>query len=129
VKAKSVTHHLANTKKKAAQDVRTRSGAQHVRGATQYDARTSLNAAADTQVAEFERTFTLRYVWWENGNATIAIGSWSTSARTLKASTTPPNSCQETMELIAVARTFLPHRGFLSKERMPALWVFAQPLK
>jgi hypothetical protein len=52
-----------DTKKQAAKGVRTRRGTGPVQGAPRRDARNSTRAAAERQVAEIERTFTLRYEW------------------------------------------------------------------
>jgi len=52
-----------NMEKKAARKIRTRSGARRIQIATPRVARTSLQAATDRQIAEIERTFTLRYEW------------------------------------------------------------------
>jgi len=58
-----------DTRKKAAKGVRTRRGTGPVQDAARRNTRNSIKAAAERrvaaerQVAEIERTFTLRYEW------------------------------------------------------------------
>jgi hypothetical protein len=49
--------------KKAERENGTSTSARHVRVSTRRDAQTTLQAALDRQVAEIERTFTIRYEW------------------------------------------------------------------
>jgi len=58
-----------NTQKKAAREIKTHGGAGRVQDAARRNTRNSIKAAAERrvaaerQVAEIERTFTLRYEW------------------------------------------------------------------
>jgi hypothetical protein len=52
-----------NMEKKVVRETRTGSGERRVQSATPRIVRLSLKAAADRQIAEIERTFTLRYEW------------------------------------------------------------------
>jgi hypothetical protein len=49
--------------KPAIRETRKSNGAQRARIETRRDARASLTAAGDRQIAEIERTFTIRYEW------------------------------------------------------------------
>jgi hypothetical protein len=52
-----------NMEKKATREIRTSRGGRRAQSAAPRIARLSLKAAADRQIAEIERTFTLRYEW------------------------------------------------------------------
>jgi hypothetical protein len=52
-----------NMEKQAIKENRTSRVARRARTAGRRNGRTSLQAAADRQIAEIERTFTLRYEW------------------------------------------------------------------
>jgi hypothetical protein len=52
-----------NMEKKATREIRTSRCGRRAQSAAPRIARLSLKAAADRQIAEIERTFTLRYEW------------------------------------------------------------------